>query len=128
IAALLHVGQDTGHGLLHAGIGLGRPMQPRRQRGIEAGVGGGKAQGLGGEGHVSGGQAGVVTVREKTSIRRRIGSCLSLSAAWLTTRRELISMMRSTSTRLLALRVLPVETRSTMASARPVSGASSMLP
>ena len=59
---------------------------------------------------------------------RRIASCLSLSAAWFTTRRELMSMMRSTSTRWLALRVPPVETRSTMASARPVSGASSMLP
>jgi hypothetical protein len=59
---------------------------------------------------------------------RRSGACLSLSAAWLTTRRELMSMMRSTSTRWLALRVLPVDTRSTMASASPVSGASSMLP
>ncbi len=58
--------------------------------------------------------------------RRR--ACLSLRAAWLTTRRELMSMMRSTSTRWLALSVFPVDTRSTMASARPVSGASSMLP
>jgi hypothetical protein len=36
----------------------------------------------------------------------RIGSRLSLSAAWLTTRRELMSMMCSTSTRWLALSVL----------------------
>jgi hypothetical protein len=39
-----------------------------------------------------------------------------------------MSMMRSTSTSWFALSVLPVLTRSTMASARPVSGASSMLP
>jgi hypothetical protein len=58
----------------------------------------------------------------------RMGSRLSLSAAWFTTRRDEMSMMRSTSTSWLALSVLPVDTRSTMASARPVSGASSMLP
>jgi len=40
----------------------------------------------------------------------------------------LMSMMRSTSSNWLARRVLPLETRSTMASASPVSGASSMLP
>jgi hypothetical protein len=39
----------------------------------------------------------------------------------LTTKRELMSMMRSTSTKWLALSVLPVETKSTMASAKPVS-------
>ena len=59
---------------------------------------------------------------------RRSGACLIFSIAWLTTKCELMSMMRSTSTRWLALRVLPVDTRSTMASASPMRGASSMLP
>ena len=62
------------------------------------------------------------------SISARIGSRFNFSDAGFTTSRELMSMMRSTSTRLLAFSVLPVDTRSTMASASPVSGASSMLP
>ena len=37
-------------------------------------------------------------------------------------------MMRSTSTKWLALSVLPVETKSTMASAKPVKGANSIEP
>ena len=37
-------------------------------------------------------------------------------------------MIRSTSTSRFALSVLPVDTRSTMASASPVSGASSIEP
>ncbi|MNU01383.1 hypothetical protein D3C72_2447690 [compost metagenome] len=46
----------------------------------------------------------------------------------MTTRRDEISMMCSTSTRLFARRVLPVLTRSTMASDRPTKGASSIEP
>ena len=40
--------------------------------------------------------------------------------------REEMGITSSTATRLLAFRVLPVDTRSTMASASPVRGASSM--
>ena len=53
---------------------------------------------------------------------------LSLSEAGLTTRRELTSSTCSTATSLLAFSVLPVLTRSTMASARPTSGANSIEP
>src|SRR5690606_20340236 len=52
----------------------------------------------------------------------------SLSEAWLTIRRELMGMISSTSTRLFAFRVPPLETRSTIASASPTSGASSIEP
>ena len=48
--------------------------------------------------------------------------------ALLTTRRELMSAMCSSGTRPFALRVLPVSTRSTMRSASPTSGASSIEP
>ena len=61
-------------------------------------------------------------------IARMRDSRFSFSAAWLTTRRAEICMICSTSTRWLARSVLPVETRSTIASARPVSGASSIEP
>ena len=50
------------------------------------------------------------------------------SAAWLTTSREEMLMISSTSTSLLAFSVAPDDTRSTMASARPASGASSIEP
>ncbi len=50
------------------------------------------------------------------------------SAAWFTTRRADTGMISSTATRSFAFSVLPVATRSTMASARPVSGASSIEP
>src|SRR6267142_3790003 len=53
---------------------------------------------------------------------------LSLSAAWFTIRRALIGMISSTAWRPLARSVLPLETRSTIASARPTSGASSIEP
>ena len=55
-------------------------------------------------------------------------SAMLAKTAGFTTSRAEMSMMCSTSTRWLARSVLPVDTRSTMASARPVSGASSMLP
>ena len=58
----------------------------------------------------------------------RIGSRLSFSAAWLTTSRAEIGMISSTSTSAFAFSVLPEATRSTIASARPVSGASSIEP
>jgi ATP phosphoribosyltransferase len=75
-----------------------------------------------------GAAAQAATALAKASMMARMGACLSLSEAWLTTRRALMSMMCSTSTSWLARRVLPVETRSTMASASPVRGANSMLP
>ena len=68
------------------------------------------------------------TAFASASMIARIGSRLSFSAAWLTTRRAEISMISSTSTRRFAFSVLPDETRSTIASARPVSGASSIEP
>jgi hypothetical protein len=51
-----------------------------------------------------------------------------LSDAGLTISRALIGMIVSTSTRSFAASVLPVDTRSTIASASPDSGASSMDP
>ena len=57
-----------------------------------------------------------------------IPSWVATKRAWLTTSREEMSMMCSTSTKWLALSVFPVDTRSTMASDSPVRGASSMLP
>jgi len=53
---------------------------------------------------------------------------LSFSAAWLMTSRALTRVISSTATRWFALSVLPVPTRSTMASASPVNGASSIEP
>ena len=55
-------------------------------------------------------------------------SCLSLSAAWLTTRGDEIGMISSTATSRLAFSVPPVDTRSTIRSARPARGASSIDP
>src|SRR5690606_7416414 len=72
--------------------------------------------------------AGAETAREKASISGWIIARLTFSAAWLTTRRELTGAISSTATRLLAFSVPPVLTRSTMASARPTSGASSIDP
>jgi hypothetical protein len=61
----------------------------------------------------------------------KVGAVLAGDAgdeAWLTTRRELIGAISSTATRLFAFSVPPVLTRSTMASASPTSGASSIEP
>ena len=55
-------------------------------------------------------------------------SRLSFSAPGLTMRREVIGVMSSTATRSLARSVLPVETRSTITSASPTSGANSIDP
>ena len=62
------------------------------------------------------------------SMIARTGSRLSFNDAWLTISLAEIGMICSTSTSWLALSVWPVETRSTMASASPVSGASSIEP
>src|SRR5215208_2844224 len=123
VPALLHVAEDFRDALLDLRVGLGRPVQPRRELLLEGGGGGGQAGRLGVHAVTS-----LPSAAANASMTRRIASCLSLSAAWLTTSRELMSMMRSTSTRLFALSVPPVDTRSTIASAKPVSGASSMLP
>src|SRR5262249_3822037 len=53
---------------------------------------------------------------------------LSLSAAALTIRREEIATFPSTRTSRFERKVLPVETRSTIASASPAKGASSIEP
>ena len=55
-------------------------------------------------------------------------SRLSFKAAWFTIRREEMSAMCSTSTKSFARSVLPVLTRSTIASDKPTSGASSIEP
>mmetsp|Transcript_29288 Transcript_29288/g.53048 ORF Transcript_29288/g.53048 Transcript_29288/m.53048 type:complete len:339 (-) Transcript_29288:252-1268(-) len=118
ITAGPHIGQDLGDAALYGGVGLGRPMAQALELGVEVGGGGRE---LADQGHVE-------TALAKASISGRRVSRLSFSAAWLTTRRDEMSMICSTSTSLLARSVPPVETRSTMASARPVSGASSIEP
>ena len=62
------------------------------------------------------------TVRANTSMRVPDGILFQLEGGLVHHQPELMSMIRSTSTRWLALSVLPVDTRSTMASARPVRG------
>jgi len=101
-----HVGNDPGHALLDGRVRLGRPVLQRLQLRLE--VGGVRVQPA--DVHL---HAPTSTAFSKASIRARKGSCLSFSAAGLTTRRELMSMMCSTSNSWLALSVLPVLTRST---------------
>ena len=55
-------------------------------------------------------------------------SCFIFIEALLTTRRELTAQISSTGSSPFARRVLPVSTRSTIRSASPTSGASSMEP
>src|SRR5262249_20757516 len=115
VAARSHAVQDLGHARLDRGIGLGRPVAHALELGFELWRGGVEA-------------ADHAMAPSKASIKARSASRLSLSAAGLTTSRAEMSMIVSTSTKWLALSVLPVETRSTIASARPVSGASSIEP
>src|SRR5690606_23784956 len=90
--------------------------------GVEpANRGRGHRRGLGRLGHP-------FTAWENTSRIGWISSRLVFSEAWLTTRRELIDMISSTSSRSFARSVAPEDTRSTIASARPTSGASSIEP
>src|SRR5205823_4490976 len=103
-------------------VGLGRPVQHALELGFEVGRACREAP------DVDGRHAATPMADANASIKPRIASRLSLSAAWLTTSREEICMISSTSTRLFAFKVLPVATRSTIASARPVSGASSIEP
>ena len=57
-----------------------------------------------------------------------IVSRFNFNAAWLMTSRAEIGMISSTALRWLAFSVFPLETRSTIASANPTSGASSIEP
>ena len=129
VAAAAHVGHDLGHARLDGRVGLGRPVQHAREGGLEVRLPGVQAR----DAHRGGGavpahEALPLTAASSASTSARIGSRLSLSAAWLTTRRADTSRICSTSTSWLARSVPPVDTRSTIASARPVSGASSIEP
>src|SRR5688572_350937 len=116
IPSLAHCAQNVGHHGFHGRV-RGRVVAgERRQRGIEARRGRRQATQL----HSA--------AWAKASISGWSAARLVLSAAWLTISRADTRMMSSTASRSFALSVLPVETRSTMASARPTSGASSIDP
>src|SRR5690606_21651899 len=94
VAALFHVADDFGHSLLEGGVGRGSPVQALGEPGFEIGLRGRKPQRLGLKGHAVTEAAGA-TAFSNASMMRRMGSRLSLSAAWLTTRRAEMSMMCS---------------------------------
>src|SRR5207244_4580542 len=77
---------------------------------------------------VGGRKAFHLAARAKASISGCSSARLVLSAAWLTISRAETGRISSTATSPLSRSVRPVATRSTMASARPVSGASSIDP
>src|SRR5206468_975621 len=112
ISARANVAQDRIDAFLDREIGLRRPVQHALQLALEIGR---RRRELG-DVHC---HAAAPIAAAKASMMRRMASRLSLSAAWLTTKRAEICMISSTSTRLLAFSVLPVATRSTIASAKP---------
>ena len=99
IATLLHIGQDVGHALLDGGVGVGRPMQAGREGRFKTGISRVQLQRFGVQCRRFHGGQSFFTAPAKASMMARMGACLSLSAAWFTTKRELMSMMRSTSTK-----------------------------
>ena len=124
VAAGPHVVEDRGDALLDRPVGLGRPVRAgararRRSRRRRSRVGGSRAPSP----LAASADDGADGVDDAAD--RRVPS---FSAAWLTISRAEIGMICSTSTRSFAFSVWPDETRSTMASARPVSGASSIEP
>src|SRR5262249_52398845 len=72
--------------------------------------------------------AAAPTAASSLAISGASSARLSLSAALFTISRDEIATISSTSTRRFARSVPPLETRSTIASARPASGASSIEP
>src|SRR6185436_13179230 len=117
IAPLAHSGDDCPHHVGNLRV-LGRFIA--RQRGelrVETGLARGKTADV----HFR-------AALEKASIRGCSSARRVLSAAWFTTRRADTGMISSTATSLLARSVLPLDTRSTIASASPSSGASSIEP
>src|SRR5918994_746460 len=117
VAALSHVGEDPAHRFLHRRILRGRVAREVRELRVKGPVPSGEPA-----------QFHRALAFAKASINGCSAARLVLSAAWLTIRRADTGMISSTATRPFALSVLPVDTRSTMASASPTSGASSIEP
>src|SRR5690606_13190893 len=126
VAAPAHVRDDPLHRAHDAGILLRLPRQQPGKPRLEAGLG--RIQAVDGRGAARHGVASWAAARSNAAISGAIAACRILSAAWFTIRRAEIGMISSTSTRLFARSVPPVETTSTMASASPTSGASSIEP
>src|SRR5690606_15487042 len=116
-----HGGEDVGDGVVDTRVGTALEGQQRVEFGEETRLAGIHAA----DDHAF---SLLPMAPAKASSIGWMRSCLSFSEAWLTTRRELMSRMCSTSTSPLARSVPPVDTRSTMASASPTSGASSIEP
>src|SRR5262249_16295506 len=111
------VGDDRAHRRLDAAILRRRVARESIELRIEAGAPGRKPA-----------QLHFAAAFAKASISGCRAARLVLSAAWFTMRRADTGMISSTASRSFAFSVWPVETRSTMASARPTSGASSIDP
>ena len=123
VAAPPHVGQDLGHDPLDALV-LRRSRTPAAAAELRLEIGAAGIEQI----KLQHPPLPVLPRRRTRPAWAGSASRLSLSAAWFTTRRALIGMISSTATRWFALSVLPVLTRSTMASASPTSGASSIEP
>src|SRR2546421_2432346 len=117
IAAPLHIGEDVLHGVPDGRVPTRLVARQRRKLGVESGRAGGKAA-----------QRHARAALAKASMSGCNRARLVLSAAWFTIRRADTGMISSTATKSLSRSVRPLDTRSTMASARPVSGASSIEP
>src|SRR3954467_8692807 len=117
VAAGAHFGDDRAHRCLYAAVLRDLVARERRERGIEAGGPGRKPA-----------QLHFPAALANASMSGCSAARLVLSAAWLTIRRAETGVISSTGTKSFALRVFPVDTRSTMASASPTSGASSIDP
>src|SRR3954468_21688536 len=117
VAAGAHFGDDLAHRSLDPAVLRRLIAREGLERGIEAGGPGRKPA-----------QLHFPAALANASMSGCSAARLVLSAAWLTMRRAETGVISSTGTRSFALRVCPVETRSTMASASPTSGASSIDP
>ena len=117
VSALAHVRHDGTHRALDCVVLRRLVAREPLERGIEPCVRGRHAPQLHGR-----------TALAKASMSGCSAARRVLSAAWLTIRREETGMISSTATSWLALSVLPVDTRSTIASASPRIGASSIDP
>src|SRR5258706_9051081 len=121
ITALAHIRDDRAHHALNRRFAGHLVEGQRCKLRVKTGLARGKAA-----------QFHAVFPRRAATMKESMTGCSSarrvFRAAWLTTRRADTGMISSTGTSLLARSVLPLDTRSTIASASPSSGASSIEP